>query len=86
MVVGFIGHDASLTPASRRATTAKKYQMTSIQRFANRTFGMLIRLGVAPKGMHVLTVRGRKSGKRYSTPVTLLEEGTSRWLVTNGAR
>jgi hypothetical protein len=26
-------------------------------------------------------VQGRRSGTRYSTPVTLVEEGTNRWLV-----
>jgi deazaflavin-dependent oxidoreductase (nitroreductase family) len=40
-----------------------------------------LRLGVAPKGMYLLTVRGRRSGRLYSTPVILVERGTQRWLV-----
>jgi deazaflavin-dependent oxidoreductase (nitroreductase family) len=39
------------------------------------------RLGLAGKRTHVLTVRGRKTGKRYSTPVQLVLEGERRWLV-----
>jgi deazaflavin-dependent oxidoreductase (nitroreductase family) len=30
---------------------------------------------------YLLTVPGRRSGKPYSTPVTLLEENGERWLV-----
>jgi deazaflavin-dependent oxidoreductase (nitroreductase family) len=41
----------------------------------------LARLGLAGKRTHVLTVVGRKSGRRYSTPVQLLFEGGERWLV-----
>jgi len=32
--------------------------------------------------MYLLTVRGRKSGRLYSTPVMLVEEHRKRWLVT----
>ena len=59
----------------------KTYQVTSVARFANRIVQLLLRLGVGSKGMYLLTVRGRKSGKLYSTPVTLIEEGGERWLV-----
>ena len=39
------------------------------------------RFGLAGKRTHVLTVRGRKSGRRYSTPVQLVIDGDKRWLV-----
>jgi deazaflavin-dependent oxidoreductase (nitroreductase family) len=39
------------------------------------------RLGVAGRRTHILTVRGRKTGRRYSTPVQLLIDGDRRWLV-----
>lgn len=42
----------------------------------------LLRLGLAPKGTYLLTVPGRKSGKLYSTPVRLVEDGSNRWLVS----
>jgi len=39
------------------------------------------RLGLAGKRAHILTVRGRKTGRRYSTPVQLIIDGERRWLV-----
>ena len=36
--------------------------------------------GLAGGHTYVLAVRGRKSGKRYETPVSLIENG-ERWLV-----
>ena len=39
------------------------------------------RLGLAGKRTHILTVRGRTSGRRYSTPVQLVIDGERRWLV-----
>lgn len=61
---------------------AKKYQVTAGVRFFNRLMQMLIRLGLAPRGMYLLTVKGRKTGQPYSTPVTLIEEAGKRWLVS----
>ena len=37
--------------------------------------------GVAPYGIHLLTVRGRRTGRRYTTPVTVLRYAGERWLV-----
>jgi deazaflavin-dependent oxidoreductase (nitroreductase family) len=37
--------------------------------------------GLAPPRIFLLTVPGRKTGKLYSTPVTIVEEGGQRWLV-----
>lgn len=50
-------------------------------RFFNRLMGRLIRLGFAPGYMRLLEVRGRKSGKTFTTPVNLLEFNGRRWLV-----
>lgn len=41
----------------------------------------MIRLGVAGERLHLLTVPGRKSGRRYSTPVQLVLDHSARWLV-----
>jgi deazaflavin-dependent oxidoreductase (nitroreductase family) len=41
----------------------------------------MIRLGIGPAGMHLLTVRGRKSGLPRTTPVNLIEHQGHRWLV-----
>ena len=41
----------------------------------------LIRLGVTGKRLHILNVPGRKTGRRYSTPVSLVIDDGTRWLV-----
>lgn len=40
------------------------------------------RVGLAGKRTHVLTTVGRKSGRRYSTPVQLIFLDGQRWLVS----
>jgi len=46
----------------------------------NAVIGPLTRVGLAGRHTYILTVRGRKTGKAYSTPVILIEDG-GRWLV-----
>ena len=41
----------------------------------------LLRVGFAPAGTYLLTVRGRRTGAPHSTPVTLVEREGGRWLV-----
>jgi deazaflavin-dependent oxidoreductase (nitroreductase family) len=41
--------------------------------FFNRAFGFLVGLGIGPDYMRLLQVRGRKTGRIYSSPVNLLE-------------
>jgi deazaflavin-dependent oxidoreductase (nitroreductase family) len=60
---------------------AKTYRVTPMLRFVNRVMRLMIKLNIAPPHTYLLTVRGRKSGKPYSTPVTLVKEGDRRWLV-----
>jgi len=60
---------------------ARTYQMTAFTLFGNTMSAAMIRLGIAPSGMRLLTVRGRKSGLPRTTPVNLIEHGGSRWLV-----
>jgi len=43
---------------------------------------LMLRWGFARRHTYLLNVPGRKSGRLYSTPVTLGEEGRFRWLVT----
>ena len=61
---------------------AKTYKVTPFIRLINRFMRIMIRLGIAPRGTVLLTVKGRKTGKLYSTPVLLVEEGPERWLVS----
>ena len=60
---------------------AATYRQTWLRRLGNRLVAPLARLGLAGKRTHVLTVRGRKSGRKYSTPVQLIFEDGERWLV-----
>ena len=57
-----------------------------VEQLFNRAFGFLIGLGIGPSYCYVLQVRGRKSGKLYSTPVNLLEMGGKRLLVAPRGR
>ncbi len=60
---------------------AKKYAVNSRVKFANRVMTRLIRWNLAPPRSYLMTVRGRKTGKLYTTPVTLVEREGRRWLV-----
>lgn len=60
---------------------AASYRRTPLRQAGNALIGPLARLGLAGKRTHVLTVTGRKSGRRYSTPVQLLFVEGQRWLV-----
>jgi deazaflavin-dependent oxidoreductase (nitroreductase family) len=51
------------------------------ERVFNRIFGFLVGLGLGFSHNYLLRVRGRKSGKIYSTPIDLLELGGKRFLV-----
>lgn len=42
----------------------------------------LARLGLAGERTHILTTVGRKTGRRYSTPVQLVFHDGERWLVS----
>lgn len=52
-----------------------------IERLFNRLFGMLVGLGLGLPHNYLLQVRGRRSGRLYSTPVNLLEHAGRRFLV-----
>lgn len=52
-----------------------------IARFFNRLMGRAVKVGIAPGYMRLLEVRGRKSGKVFTTPVNLLEFRGRRILV-----
>jgi len=60
---------------------AAAYRKTQLRRLGNTLITALVRLGLAGKRTHILTVPGRKSGRRYSTPVQLVIDDAGRWLV-----
>lgn len=57
------------------------YRRSLFGRLVNRFVQAMIRVNVGPRGRHMLSVPGRKSGRRYSTPVTIVEANGQRWLV-----
>jgi deazaflavin-dependent oxidoreductase (nitroreductase family) len=59
---------------------------TAVERAFNRVFGFLVGIGIGFPHNYVLQVRGRKSGKIYSTPIDLLELGGKRFLVAPRGR
>ena len=59
---------------------------SAVERVFNRVFGSLVGLGLGFSHNYLLQVRGRKSGKIYSTPIDLLEGGGKRFLVAPRGR
>ena len=59
---------------------------TMVERILNRTLGFIVGLGLGPSHIYLLQVRGRKSGRLYSTPVDPLELGGKRYLVAPRGR
>lgn len=51
------------------------------ERVFNRFYGWLVGLGFGTRHNYLLQVRGRKSGKIYSTPVNVLEHASVRFLI-----
>src|SRR5919205_4277117 len=60
---------------------AETYRLTLGRKVLNWLMAALLRLGARPNTTYLLTVRGRRTGRARSTPVTLVEEGGQRWLV-----
>ena len=62
------------------------HRASAAERFFNRMFGVLIGLGLGFSYNYLLQVRGRKSGKLYSTPIDLLEMNGKKFLVAPRGR
>ena len=58
------------------------YRSTLPKRILNRIMRLWIHLGLPPGKYHLLTVIGRKSGRPYSTPVSVMKVQGRRWLVS----
>jgi deazaflavin-dependent oxidoreductase (nitroreductase family) len=56
-------------------------QPNLLDRILNRLFGLLLKLGIGLAHNYLLEVRGRKTGKVYSTPVNVLEYKGKKYLV-----
>ena len=60
---------------------AKAFRMNAARRLEARILAVLIRRGLAPSTMFVLSVRGRNTGIIRSTPIDPVLLGGHRWLV-----
>jgi|SRR5450432_757049 len=59
---------------------------TSLEQLFNRVFGLFVGFGLSPSFNYLLEVKGRKSGKVYSTPVNLHEVNGRQYLVAPRGR
>ena len=59
----------------------KPYRRSLWRRALNVVVRPLARIGLAGPQTHLLTVRGRTTGRLWSTPVSIVAQGGERWLV-----
>ena len=60
---------------------ARPYRKSPWRRALNAVVRPLARYGLAGRRTHLLTVPGRRTGRQWSTPVSIVEEEGTRWLV-----
>jgi len=61
-------------------------EASGVEKMFNRVYGFLVGLGLGFSYTYLLEVRGRKTGKLYSTPIDLLELNGTRYLVAPRGR
>lgn len=59
---------------------------SAAEKIFNRVFGFLVGRGLGFSYNYLLEVRGRKTGKLYSTPINLLELNAKKYLVAPRGR
>jgi deazaflavin-dependent oxidoreductase (nitroreductase family) len=59
----------------------KTFQMTRVMRIGTAMLKAMLRAGVPMGPLVLLAVRGRKSGTAYTTPVALVKQNGTCWLV-----
>jgi deazaflavin-dependent oxidoreductase (nitroreductase family) len=59
---------------------------SAIEALFNRAFGFLVGLGIGPKFIYLMQVRGRKTGKIYSAPVNMMDLQGKLYLVAPRGR
>ncbi|SRR6266498_2892482 len=68
------------------AATQEFLKPSATEQLFNRVFGFLVGLGIGPSYCYLLQVRGRKTGKLYSTPVNLMVINGKHLLVAPRGR
>lgn len=59
----------------------KTYRVTFFIRLSNRLASTLVRLGLPVGLIHLLTVRGRKSGEPRTIPIAVIKQQGKRYLI-----
>jgi len=59
----------------------REYRLGPARRLVNVAVKLLVRVGLGPPHTYLLAVRGRRTGRRFTTPVRLVERDGERWLV-----
>src|SRR6266498_5621953 len=77
---------APSTPADDNIVATKQQRVrfnrpTMVDQAINKVFGLFVGLGLGLPHNYLLQVRGRKSGRVYSTPVDVLSRNGKRYLV-----
>ena len=79
--------DFSILPDELMNSPHPRFRAPSaVERVFNRIFGLVVGMGWGFSYNYLLQVRGRKSGKIYSTPIDLLERNGKRFLVAPRGR
>ena len=60
---------------------SRSYRLTPIQRGFNAWVKLWVRLGLPPAKYQLMTVRGRRSGRSHTIPVSLVVHDGDLWLV-----
>ena len=60
---------------------ARAYRLGAVRRVAKLFSASSLRAGIGPGNAYLLTTRGRRTGKRRTTPVQLIERDGVRYLV-----
>jgi deazaflavin-dependent oxidoreductase (nitroreductase family) len=58
-------------------------RLSPMERLLNRTYGLIVGLGLGFAHNYLLETRGRKTGRVYTTPVNLLEMNGRRYLCAS---
>lgn len=61
-------------------------KLSRVESISNRVFGFLVDRGFGLSHNYLLQIRGRKTGRIYSTPVNVLEFHGKRFLVAGRGR
>ncbi len=73
---------AGPTAVGQDVGVTKPYKLGPARRAVNMVMAPMVRLGIGGKSCYLLTTTGRKTGQKRTTPVTLVEIGAERWLVS----